>query len=126
MTTAALVAAWVWVFPHLETYKSPRRFALEVSRIVPAWAPLYVYADTMHDFNFYTQREEIPVLVSPIQIDSLRARPEKSYLLIRQRDLRRIWNLMPEWVIIGASSGNESWNIVELQSVDITPNRPQM
>ena len=25
---------------------------------------------------------------------------------------------MPEWVIIGASKGNESWNIVELQSVD--------
>ena len=90
MMLLTTVAAALWVFPYLERLNSPRLLALEVSRIVPARAPLYVYADSMHDFNFYTQRAEIPVLVSPIQIESLRARPEKSYLLIRQRDLRRI------------------------------------
>jgi 4-amino-4-deoxy-L-arabinose transferase-like glycosyltransferase len=89
MMLLTTVAAALWLFPYLERFKSQRRFALEVSRMVPGSAPLYVYADGTHDFNFYTQREEIPVLISPTQIESLRARPEKSYLLIRGRDLKK-------------------------------------
>jgi 4-amino-4-deoxy-L-arabinose transferase-like glycosyltransferase len=117
MTMAVLVAAWLWVFPHLETYKSPRRFALEVSRIVPASAPLYVYGDRSHDFNFYAQREEIPVLTTPAQINALRGEAEKGYLLISGRNLKRIWDLVPEWVIVGASDRTD-WNLVELGAVD--------
>ena len=118
MTTAALVASWVWVFPHLETYKSPRRFALEVGRIVPAWAPLYVYADSMHDFNFYAQREKIPVLTSATQIESLRLGREKSYLLIKERDMRRLPNLRRERIIADTHIGTTTWNLFELQSRD--------
>ena len=86
--------------------------------MVPAGAPLYVYADSMHDFNFYTQREEIPVLTSAAQIDSLRAGEEKSYLLIKQRDLRRLANRLPERIIVGTPIGNTTWNLFELQSMN--------
>ena len=48
MTTAELVAAWVWVFPQLETYKL--RAALRWSQSCQR-EPLYVWLH-MHDFNF--------------------------------------------------------------------------
>jgi hypothetical protein len=72
----------------------------------------------MHDFNFYTQREEIPVLTSATQIESLRVGPEKSYLLIKDRDLRRLPDVSREWIINGTTIGNATWHLVDLQSVD--------
>ena len=111
------MALALWFFPYLERFKSPRPFALEIRQIVPASAPLYVYGDRSHDFNFYAQREEIPVLTTPAQIKALRGEAEKSYLLISGRDLKRIWDLVPEWVIVGASDRTD-WNLVELGAVD--------
>jgi 4-amino-4-deoxy-L-arabinose transferase-like glycosyltransferase len=118
MMLFTMAAAALWLVPYLEGFKSQRRFSLEIRRVVPAWAPLYVYADSMHDFNFYTQREEIPVLTSATQIESLRVGPEKSYLLIKDRDLRRLPDLSREWIINGTTIGNATWHLVDLQSVD--------
>src|SRR5207344_2992077 len=57
LMTLSMVTAALWVFPYLETYKSPRPFAREIARLVPPSAPLYIFADTMHDFNYYVERE---------------------------------------------------------------------
>lgn len=73
-------------FSYLERFKSHRQFALEINRIVPATASLYVYADITNDFNFYTERTTIPVLKAPAELAGLRARREKSYVLIKERD----------------------------------------
>jgi 4-amino-4-deoxy-L-arabinose transferase-like glycosyltransferase len=115
MMLLTTVAAALWLFPYLERFKSHRKFSLDIRRIVPASAPLYVYADSMHDFNFYTQREKIPVLASAAQVDSLRAGPEKSYLLIKQRDLSRLPDFPPQSIIASTSLGSTTWNLVEIK-----------
>ena len=118
MMLFTMAAAVLWLFPYLEGFKSHRRFSLEIRRVVPAGAPLYVYADSMHDFNFYTQREKIPVLISATQIESLRVGPEKSYLLIKDRDIRRLPDPPSEGIIAATTIGGTTWNLVDLQSVD--------
>jgi hypothetical protein len=118
MMMFAMAAAVLWLFPYLEGFKSHRRFSLEIRRVVPAGAPLYVYADSMHDFNFYTQREKIPVLTSATQIESLRAGPEKSYLLIKDRDIRRLADPPDEGIIAATTIGGTTWNLVDLRAVD--------
>ncbi|HEY7219428.1 MAG TPA: glycosyltransferase family 39 protein [Candidatus Binatia bacterium] len=88
--TAGMFAFSMWFVPYLEQYKSPRTVAAAVRRYVPATAPLYIYADTMNDFNFYTRRETIPVLASPSVVRRLRARTGDAYLLIKERDFDRV------------------------------------
>ena len=109
-------ATAAWMFPYLEQFKSHRRFSLEIKRIVPVTAPLYVYADGMHDFNFYTGREKIPVLVTSAQVASLRVGPEKSYLLVKERDLRRLPDLPAESIIASSSLGSATWHLAELKA----------
>jgi hypothetical protein len=41
--------------------RSRRPFSLLIKNTVAPTALLYTYADTMNDFNFYTEREVIPV-----------------------------------------------------------------
>ena len=80
----------LWIFPYLERFKSPRLFSTEVKKIVPAVAPLYIYADTMNDFNYYTERERISVLSSPGAVRTLIAKGENGFMLIKARDLKRL------------------------------------
>jgi hypothetical protein len=77
LMTVSIVTAVLWVLPYLETFKSPRPFALEINRFVPATAPLYIYADTMHDFNYYAGREKIPVVHSLSAVKNLLAAPQR-------------------------------------------------
>jgi 4-amino-4-deoxy-L-arabinose transferase-like glycosyltransferase len=116
MMMLAIIAAALWLFPYLEQFKSHRQFSSEIKRIVPSTAPLYVYADSMNDFNFYTEREEIPVLSTAAQIETLRAGPEKSYLLVKERDLRRLPELPRAWFIASRSVGSTKWNLLEISS----------
>lgn len=115
MMMLTILAASFWLFPYLEQFKSHRSFSLKIQRIVPAAAPLFVYADSMDDFNFYTGREKIPVLVTPAQVGSLRVGREKSYLLVKERDLRRLTDLPREWIIESASLGATTWHLVEFE-----------
>jgi hypothetical protein len=68
----------------------------------------------MNDFNFYTGREEIPVLTKAAQIDRLRAGPVKSYLLVKERDRRRLPELAGEAAIASQSLGNSTWFLLEI------------
>ena len=103
------------IFPYLERYKSDREFAQEVVRLVPRQAALYVYRDNMHDLNFYTKREEIPVLTSPGEIVGLSATPQKNYVLISEREWKRVLDLLPDWTVIATES--KDWRLIEGRSV---------
>jgi 4-amino-4-deoxy-L-arabinose transferase-like glycosyltransferase len=109
MMLAVTFAAILWALPYLERYKSDREFAQEIVRIVPPQAQLYVYRDSTHDFNFYTKREEIPVLKSADQIAGLRDQ-QNSYVLITEREWKRTLGLLPEWSI--AASNGLDWRLI--------------
>jgi hypothetical protein len=104
----------LWMFPYLESFKSHRQFSLEINRRVPPPAPLYVFSDTMNDFNYYTQREKIPVLTTRGEIERLRGGAEKSYLLVKERSLKQLPPIAPESIRGRSSLGNTTWYLVEM------------
>lgn len=118
--TAALMAVTVictstWLIPYLETFKSPRSFSNQVKQIVPPQTPVYVYADTMNDFNYYTGRETIPVLPDANALDRLLRGNEDAYLIIKERDLTRLPQLARQWVVISVTNSNTMWHLVQLR-----------
>jgi hypothetical protein len=114
MMTMTILATSLWIFPYLERFKSPRIFSLEVNKIVPARTPLYIYADTMNDFNYYLKREVIPILSSPAAVDALLAREQNGYMLIKERDLKRVPSLSREWIVASDADGTSTWYLIEL------------
>ena len=116
LMTLSMVAAVLWLFPYLETFKSPRPFALEINRLVPATTPLYIYADTMHDFNYYAERETIPVLNSPSAVGNLLAAAQPGFMLVKERDLDKLPMLPRNWVIASDRKGRMPWNLVRFHS----------
>jgi 4-amino-4-deoxy-L-arabinose transferase-like glycosyltransferase len=115
MMTLLLVSSAVWVFPYLEQFKSRRSFTSEIKRRVPATAPLYIYEDTMNDFNYYLERDEMPVLWSPAEIEKLLGGARTSYVLIKDRDFKRLKTIAPEWIVLTHSAGSTTWNLVEFK-----------
>jgi hypothetical protein len=101
-----------WVLPAVDLYKSPRTFALQVRRIVPPEEPLFIYADTMNDFNFYLERETIPVLSSPEQLEKTIARARRVYLLVRERDLRKLPAGTESTILAENRVGGKDWRLV--------------
>ena len=115
MMTLSVVTASVWIFPYLEQFKSHRAFSQKIKRIVPPTAPLFVYADSMNDFNYYTERETIPILSSPLHVDKLIGRSENGYLLVKERDLKRLPKLSREWIVASETLGSTTWSLVEFK-----------
>ena len=109
--TNAVVAG---LFPYLEQFKSLRAFSAEINRQVPRSAPLYVYADTTDDFNYYTGRTKIPVIEGSAESAALRSGKEKSYLLIKQRALGKLPEIAAEPVVATATIGNTTWYLLAL------------
>jgi 4-amino-4-deoxy-L-arabinose transferase-like glycosyltransferase len=104
------------ILPYVNHFKSPRPFSMQVKRIVPATSPLYIYSDRMNDFNFYTERENIPVLSSPSELKKVREQAGAGYLLIKQRDLKLLSELRRERVVARDSVGRETWNLITLEA----------
>jgi 4-amino-4-deoxy-L-arabinose transferase-like glycosyltransferase len=121
MMALRVVSAALWIMPYLENFKSPRSFAQRINEAVPAAAPVYIYADTMNDFNFYTQREALPVLTSPAALDVLLARSERAYLLVKERDLRRLPRLSRGWIIASEARNNATWHLLQVGARDDAP-----
>ena len=113
MMVAVVISASYGIFPYLEPFKSDRPFSVAIKRLVPPTAPLYVYADTMNDFNYYSEREMILVLASPAQAERLRERQEQSYLLIKDRDLKKLAAIPADWIVASDSRGSRTWYLVE-------------
>ncbi|MBI2357402.1 MAG: glycosyltransferase family 39 protein [Deltaproteobacteria bacterium] len=114
--TVSLTMLWVAVriLPFTDRYKSPKPFAVEVKRLVPKAEPLYIYADTMNDFNFYAERELIPVVSSPDQLERLTAHAAPVYLLIRDRDVKATGMTEKASFLAKASVGSKKWSLVLL------------
>jgi 4-amino-4-deoxy-L-arabinose transferase-like glycosyltransferase len=107
-----VICASIWMMPYLENFKSPRRFSFAVTKIVPASMPIYIYADTMNDFNYYMQREIIPVLAGPAAVDAVLRRA--GYLLVKERDLKRLPQLSPQWIIASDRNTSSMWRLIEI------------
>ena len=115
LMTLSIFAAALWIFPYLENFKSPRPFALEIKRFVPVTVPLYIYADTMHDFNYYAEREVIPVVSSPAVLEKLLKTGQSGFLLVRERDFVRLPMLSRTWIIASEGNGRMPWHLVEFK-----------
>ncbi len=89
MTFPTLTAS-VWLLPFLERYKSPRPFALAVKKRIPPAARLFVYADTMNDYNFYLERTVIPIVASQAETQTLLLQADPAYMVVRDRDLKKL------------------------------------
>jgi 4-amino-4-deoxy-L-arabinose transferase-like glycosyltransferase len=120
--TVALLMALVTVsgsseiLPYVNQFKSRRPFSLQINKVVPPAAPLYIYADTMDNFNFYTEREVISVLSSPDDLAEVLRQTENSYLLIKERDLKSLPLSGSGEVVVRDSLGSTTWNLVSLNS----------
>src|SRR4029077_7919429 len=110
MMALTVLCAAIWLMPYLENFKSPRLFSQQVNQIVPATLPVYVYADTMNDFNFYMGREIMPILSTPLAVDALLARGQPGYLLIKERDLQRLPKMPRKWIIISKARRGTTWH----------------
>ncbi|MDP9129892.1 MAG: glycosyltransferase family 39 protein [Candidatus Binatota bacterium] len=113
LTTLSIFAAALWIFPYLENSKSPRPFALKIKKFVPVTVPLYIYADTMHNFNYYAEREVIPVLTSPAVLENLLKTGQSGFLLVRERDFARLPMLSRAWIIASEGKGRRPRHLVE-------------
>lgn len=102
-------------FPLPRTIQITASFAVEVRKLVPASASLCIYADTMNDFNYYLEREVIPILSSPVAVDALLAREQNGYMLIKERDLKRVPSLSRKWIIASDADGTSTWYLIELR-----------
>jgi 4-amino-4-deoxy-L-arabinose transferase-like glycosyltransferase len=108
------VSASLWLFPVIDQVKSPRPFASAVKEAVPPSSPLYIYRDTMNDFNFYSEREVIPVLTSRSAIERALLGQKNLYLLVKENDLRAL-GLDREGVILReGQKGGKSWRLLLL------------
>jgi 4-amino-4-deoxy-L-arabinose transferase-like glycosyltransferase len=110
--TSAMVGLSIWILPYVDQFKSRRLVSMEVNKIVPATAPLYIYNDTMHDFNFYTRRELIAVLSSRSEVAEASRQLGNQYLLINDRDLKALNMFRPEQVVFTQTVGSTTWNLV--------------
>jgi len=110
----AAIAASYSILPYMDRYKSGRSFAAAIRDKVPERSPLYVYADTMNDFNYYTRREVLPVIGSKDRAQTLLSQKPAAYMLVKDRDLKRIGAIPPDRIIARGQVGSETWNVVFL------------
>jgi hypothetical protein len=100
----------------MEQFKSRRLFAAEIHGIVPNNVPVYIYADTMDDFNFYLERSEIPVLPAPADVEKLLGGGQTNYILIKDRDLKNLKMIAPEQIVRRNTAENSNWNLIEFKA----------
>lgn len=113
MTLATLTAS-VWLLPFLERYKSPRPFALAVKKRIPPAARLFVYADTMNDYNFYLERTVIPIVASQAETQTLLLQAEPAYMVVRDRDLKKLKWITRERILFKAGARGRAWYLIAL------------
>jgi len=104
----------VRILPFVDRYKSPKPFALEVRGVVPLRQPLYIYADSMNDFNFYMEREVIPVLSSKAELEDMVAQMKTAYILIRERDFKKLEIEEKAAILAEGRVGDKNWHLVRL------------
>jgi 4-amino-4-deoxy-L-arabinose transferase-like glycosyltransferase len=110
------VCGSLWILPYVNQFKSRRSFAIEIKKIVPPTASLYIYADTMNDFNFYTERDVIPVLSSADEVADVLRQTGNGYLLIKERDLKSLSMPGLGKAVATDSVGSTTWKLIALKA----------
>ncbi len=113
-----VIAASSWILPYLDQFKSPRPFSRAVNSKVPSNVPLYVYADTMNDFNFYTEREVIPVISPRNGKLQLVSQTRPGFLLMRNRDLRGLRPVPMDKILLTQSVGGKTWYLLSFADIE--------
>ncbi|MGH7823657.1 MAG: ArnT family glycosyltransferase [Candidatus Binatia bacterium] len=114
MMLFTVVTASLLIMPYIDKYKSSRSFSLELKGKVAPGVPLYIYADTMNDFNYYTEREVIPIIKSKSQVEELLSEGSTGYLLVKERDLKRLNMISRDRIIATEDIGTTTWNLLSL------------
>ena len=102
----------VWILPFIDSYKSGKAFSLMVKKAVPSTQPLYIYADTMNDFNFYAEREVISVLSSPAEVEKIVSQAKIAYVLVKDRDLKKVDLGQESKILTESRVGDKKWYLV--------------
>lgn len=115
---AGIVVLAYSVFPFVDRFKSPRPVVEAIARHAAASTPLFIYADSMHDYNFYAGRELIPVISATGGLDKLRREAGLGFLLVKQKDLRELGeqnqDLIEEKIAIDQRAAGRWWYLVPL------------
>ena len=112
-----VIVATVSLLPFIDRFKSPRPVAMEIARRLTAATPLFIYADTMNDYNFYTAREIIPVIPFGADLAKLRAENSTGYLLIKAKDLRDLGTEIKDAIEIDRRAAGRAWYLVPLNQI---------
>jgi hypothetical protein len=111
-----VLTASVWLVPFIDQFKSPRPLALKVKSRIPPAAPLFIYADTMNDYNFYMERAVIPVVPSPAELQRLMLQEQSGYILIKQKDFHRSQMIPNDRIVVKEGAEGRTWYLVALGS----------
>jgi hypothetical protein len=68
----------------------------------------------MNDFNYYMARETIPILSSPERVYELLAGGKTSYMLVKERDFKRLPQLPQQKIVASDAKGSTTWYLVEI------------
>ena len=105
---ASLVSS-LGVLPYLDRYKSPRPVGEFVKNHASSAASVYVFQSTMSDFNYYAQREKIPVVGSKVELTKLREANAQLYLLIKDKDLNDVGPRQNYDIVTEQRVGERKW-----------------
>ena len=108
---ASLVGS-LGVLPYLDRYKSPRPVGEFVKNHASPAAPVYVFQSTMSDFNYYAQREKIPVIGSKVELAKLREANAQLYLLIKDKDLNDVGPRQNYDIVTEQRVGERKWYLL--------------
>jgi 4-amino-4-deoxy-L-arabinose transferase-like glycosyltransferase len=110
----ASVIASTGVLPYLDKYKSPRSLGEVIKSRLSANLPVYVFLSTMADFNYYAQREQIPVVGSGDEVSKLRLAGREAYLLINDKDLNQVKSKVGFNVVSEHQVGEKKWYLLRI------------
>jgi 4-amino-4-deoxy-L-arabinose transferase-like glycosyltransferase len=113
MLLSALTAS-AWLLPFIDQFKSPRPLALKVKSTIPPAAPLFIYADTMNDYNFYMQREVLVVVPTLAELEKLMRQEKSGYMLIKQKDLDRLPSMLRGRIVLKEDVEGRNWYLIAL------------
>lgn len=117
MMALGVVAATWSLLPYIDRFKSPRPVAKEIARRLTAATPLFIYADTMHDYNFYLGREVLPVVAARADLAKLRAQNPSGYMLIKGKDIGDLGTEIKDIINVDRRAGGRSWHLVPLGQI---------
>ena len=78
---------------------------------------VYIFQSTVSDFNYYSQRDSILIVSSEDGIAHLIASDPRGYLLVSDKDLKKIgWFKQKREVVTEQRLGERKWNSLRLPS----------